>query len=129
MHFGTGCLGHSHTLLHLQGHKYLLLLVNLIEEILTSAEIVNHFARLITSSKHGSDSWYRLPIYDLLPSSLKDQANLLEKGYEIFHSDFDQALTWNFVLKDGKFMETNKISLDISNKLKTITLSEQSDIS
>lgn len=70
-------------------------------KILLDQEIIEHFAELVEN--HGtSDIWHTFGTHDLLPHRYKDEADRLQKGYQVFDSWFDSALSWNFVLNEGQ---------------------------
>jgi isoleucyl-tRNA synthetase len=76
------------------------MVIKLIEQLIINEEIVNNFSKLIRESG-SSDIWYSLPVYDLLPSSMKSQSDKLLKGYETFEMWFSNSLSWSYVLEDS----------------------------
>ena len=67
-------------------------------KILLNEETIDHFADQIEQFG-SSDIWYTFDVVDLLPKRYKDEADLLQKEYQVFDSWFDSALSWNFALK------------------------------
>ena len=51
--------------------------------------------------KQGSDSWWNLPVSDLLPTSLKDKQDKYVKGTDTMDVWFDSGSSWASVLKDS----------------------------
>jgi isoleucyl-tRNA synthetase len=68
----------------------------------------------------GSDAWWKLPIRDLLPKRYWDQADKLQKGDQVFDVWFDNALTWNYVLSDGDYHETNQVTAQLTERFRQL---------
>ena len=49
-------------------------------EALMTEETIEHITEVIAAK--GSDAWYQMPVQELLPDSLKDQADKLDKGQD-----------------------------------------------
>ena len=49
-------------------------------EALMTEETIEHITGVIAAK--GSDAWYQMPVQELLPDSLKDQADKLDKGQD-----------------------------------------------
>lgn len=94
-------------------------------EILMNQSIVRHVKDVLLNNG-GSDAWYKLPVFDLLPSEYKEQADKYMKGNEVFDVWFDNALTWNFVLNEQDYHENNELTLDINSKINSIDSSHAS---
>ena len=47
---------------------------------LMTEETMEHIIGIISAK--GSDAWYQLPVEELLPESLRDQADQLDKGQD-----------------------------------------------
>ena len=47
---------------------------------LMTEETIEHITAVIGAK--GSDAWYQMPVEELLPDSLKDQADKLDKGQD-----------------------------------------------
>jgi isoleucyl-tRNA synthetase len=69
-------------------------------EPLMNEEIVPHVVGLF-DQHGGSDAWYKLSVYELLPPDFKEQADLVEKGYEVFESWFDSSFSWHHSLEQN----------------------------
>ena len=68
------------------------------DEVLSNPEITRHVAEIIRQHG-GSDAWYTLSVFELLPDKYKADASNYSKGQQIFDVWFDTSLTWDFVLR------------------------------
>ncbi|DBA71778.1 TPA: hypothetical protein ACH3X2_011042 [Trebouxia sp. C0005] len=65
-------------------------------EALMTEETIEHITGVIAAK--GSDAWYQMPVQELLPDSLKDQADKLDKGQDTMDVWFDSGSSWAGVL-------------------------------
>ncbi len=54
-----------------------------------------------TFRQHGSDSWWNMPVSDLLPPSMRHEAHMYIKETDIMDVWFDSGSSWASVLKDS----------------------------
>ncbi len=64
----TGCIPKCVTVLCVAG------------KALMTEETIEHITGVIAAK--GSDAWYQMPVQELLPDSLNDQADKLDKGQD-----------------------------------------------
>ncbi len=69
-------------------------------EPLLKCETIAHIEELFRAK--GSDSWWRLPIIDLLPSSFSSKADDFVKGTDTMDVWFDSGSSWCAVLKESE---------------------------
>ncbi|WP_298615531.1 isoleucine--tRNA ligase [uncultured Thermosynechococcus sp.] len=67
-------------------------------EPLLTAETIAHVQGIIRD--RGSDAWWELSVAELLPESLRDQADRYEKGTDTMDVWFDSGSSWAAVLGD-----------------------------
>ncbi|HIK35668.1 MAG TPA: isoleucine--tRNA ligase [Thermosynechococcus sp. M98_K2018_005] len=67
-------------------------------EPLLTAETITHVQAIIRD--RGSDAWWELSVAELLPESLRDQADRYEKGTDTMDVWFDSGCSWAAVLGD-----------------------------
>ncbi|BAY52440.1 isoleucyl-tRNA synthetase [Thermostichus vulcanus NIES-2134] len=67
-------------------------------EPLLTAETIAHVQAIIRD--RGSDAWWELSVAELLPESLRDQADRYEKGTDTMDVWFDSGSSWAAVLGD-----------------------------
>jgi len=65
-------------------------------EPLLTPETIAHVQAIIR--QHGSDAWWELTVAELLPPSLRDQAERYEKGTDTMDVWFDSGSSWAAVL-------------------------------
>ena len=68
-------------------------------EALLSDESVSHVEKLIRA--HGSDCWWKLPVEELLPPSMREESSSYMKGTDTMDVWFDSGSSWGTVLKDS----------------------------
>lgn len=90
-------------------------------EVLIDPEIVSHVADIFRL--HGSDAWFTFPVKDLLPARYQNIADKLDKGDQVFDVWFDNALTWNYVLNENDYHESNPLTVQMNQRLKEIAKS------
>lgn len=81
-------------------------------------EIIEHFASLVEEFGT-SDIYYTFDTVDLLPPRYKDEANRLEKSYQVFDSWFDSSLSWNYALREATSSPMTEQSAEIAAQLAT----------
>lgn len=65
-------------------------------EALMTEETIEHITGVIAAK--GSDAWYQMPVEELLPERMKDQADKLDKGQDTMDVWFDSGSSWAGVL-------------------------------
>ncbi len=71
-------------------------------EPLITEETVAHVRDLVR--ENGTDCWWTLPVEDLLPTSLRSEADCYQKGEDTMDVWFDSGTSWASVLKDTEGM-------------------------
>ncbi|XP_033214926.1 isoleucine--tRNA ligase, mitochondrial [Belonocnema kinseyi] len=68
----------------------------------TNRELVERLCHLI--EKNGSDSWWELPVEEIVGKKLMDELNVskIERGNDIMDIWFDSGISWSTVLPEGK---------------------------
>ncbi len=69
--FYTHLTAHIQYVLHIRVHT---------GEALMTEETIEHITGVIAAK--GSDAWYQMPVEELLPESMRDQADKLDKGQD-----------------------------------------------
>lgn len=74
-------------------------------EPLMTEETIAHLQSVVSEYKtsdgrEGADCWWDLPVVDLLPPSLKSEADQYKKGMDTLDVWFDSGSSWYTVLKD-----------------------------
>ena len=92
-------------------------------EPVISAEIARHVAEVF-KIKGGADAWFRLPIRELLPPRLLDQADNLIRGDQLFDIWFESAFSWDYALCLDAHSK-NDMTKRMSESLSELPSSEQ----
>ena len=69
-------------------------------EVFLNQEVVDNIIDIFQN--HGSSSWWRLSISELLPENYKDKADSLVKGEDTLDVWFDSGTSWKSVLENDK---------------------------
>jgi isoleucyl-tRNA synthetase len=67
-------------------------------EPLMNAETIGHIQSIV--AERGSNAWWELSVADLLPDSLKSEADRYEKGQDTMDVWFDSGSSWAAVARD-----------------------------
>ena len=68
------------------------------DEALITDETISHVRDIV--GRQGSDAWWKLPVAELLPPSLREEADKYEKGSDTMDVWFDSGSSWATVLKE-----------------------------
>ena len=69
------------------------------DDYLITTDTIQHIKKLFL--EHGSDSWWTLPLTQLLPPSLSKEAESYEKGSDTLDIWFDSGSSWATVVEGG----------------------------
>ena len=78
----------------------------------------------VLNENGGSDAWFKLPIEDLLPEELKEEAENLKKGTEVFDVWFDSSLSWTNLIDNQSFAEQTALATTVDGLLPSIDMPE-----